>query len=86
MSDVEKQRCEFCRFWGEDLERHTAECRRRAPMPVMTGAVPPDAPDATGTSPWAGEMFSHAWWPRTFADDWCGDWEYAGRSWLDDEQ
>lgn len=55
--------CETCRYWSKISDRSGA-CRRRAPMPLVTGQADMDR-DIPG---WAG-------WPATVNNDWCGEYE-----------
>lgn len=82
------ERCERCRFWdrlrdgnergrgvfddgnytvsGED----TGRCRRRAPSTSRT-----DLPLGTDNA----DAAQAAYWPVTWSEDWCGDYEAAVR-------
>lgn len=66
---MSEPRCEACRFWGEIKEvdaQHTVFllpgiCRRFPPVLYVFSAP--------GREPWD--------WPRTQADDWCGEFQPA---------
>ena len=63
--------CSDCRYWARRLEETGAgqpcegECRRYPP-----GGVPAGAPAGASQPGRAG-------WPRTFDQDWCGEWAAA---------
>lgn len=80
---IDNGSCVTCRYWQHVVER-SAEgyqdeglCRRRAPSPVPSrdvdyGATAPI--DKGGDSP--GIVVA---WPRTFEEDWCGEWVRSDR-------
>lgn len=66
-----KLNCGNCRYWlkheaVETNQGQTSECRRRAPGP------------ATDTGETEGQDMAFAFWPYTFADDWCGEHSIRG--------
>ena len=52
-------KCETCKFWEEGKE--TGWCHRHAPSSVIVG-------------PTEGERPMNTVWPRTGAQEWCGEW------------
>lgn len=75
--------CGSCAYWvlehdkSDDGYQNEGICRRRAPVALPSVDVTSD-----GTSP-GGVYGLLAAWPRTFAEDWCGDHgtraDYGGR-------
>ena len=52
-------KCSDCKFWFGDVKGSEGECRFYAPQPRHTFAI------AVGDNCYAD-------WPRTLAEDWCG--------------
>jgi hypothetical protein len=59
------ERCEKCRY-ADDQGRNDWRCRRRAPVADLEGGKQRGIPGI-------------ARYPAINADDWCGDFERAGR-------
>jgi hypothetical protein len=59
-----KNRCDECRYWREGTEysREEGECRRFPPLVTVM-------PDTE-----TGEPFPRIQWPRTYKEEWCGEW------------
>jgi hypothetical protein len=91
MTPMADQSCEDCRFWvlGNDdaivdpvQQVQSGECRRHAPTLVMIQV--PDVyrehcsipKDPSSFEPDPVEMARRVW-PRTYAYDWCGEFEEA---------
>jgi len=53
-------RCRTCRFW-EEINQSLGRCHRYAPRPRVK--------EGTGN-----RMSLIPLWPKTKADEWCGDW------------
>ena len=54
--------CKDCRFWkGNEEDMDNGECRRRAPLAVLSR-------DEVEPTHWA-------FWPRTLSDEWCGEFQ-----------
>jgi hypothetical protein len=68
VSDVrDDPACQGCRFWQSE-NGEMGDCRRHAPRPIMDAQLPrAEVPE--GGEEAAGEAF----WPITFASDWCGE-------------
>jgi hypothetical protein len=83
--------CANCRFWQRsEADRERGRCRRHAPQPANQailfaaeaiiavadvlarhhGVTWPEDFDAEAT-----ETSNAAMFPRTYDDDWCGDWQ-----------
>jgi hypothetical protein len=50
--------CSTCRYWRKNT------CRRYPPLIVQT---------VSGTAVWVSDDGPETHWPRTDADDWCGE-------------
>jgi hypothetical protein len=66
------ERCETCRYW----EPGTTECHRRAPVTIV--ALTHTVSTARGSAARSRDTEirgSERTWPRTNADEWCGEWD-----------
>lgn len=68
--------CAVCRFWettaNREAEGYQNEgiCRRRAPIGIPTLLV-----DESGMARNDTTYGATVGWPKTFEEDWCGEWE-----------
>lgn len=58
-------RCETCKWWERDVPRGGAKGECRVKSPTLT-------PNADG-----GYSSDNVIWPRTWNDDFCGEWRPA---------
>jgi hypothetical protein len=78
----ENERCETCRFWDSE----TSECHRRAPMTTIALGVSSSLKrTASSRTSTARVKDVNRAWPRTQADDWCGEWDsHAAKAVMED--
>ena len=67
MSVKPKKICANCAFWRDKNSWIGGDCRRFAPKL---------AEPVRGAAAWASD--THGIWPRTAADDFCGEWKFRG--------
>lgn len=73
VNNVDEQRCETCRFWKSTKNKHVGTdlefgaCRRYAPRPTRKPNEGDDGAIEDG--------MNHSYWPETYWNDGCGEWE-----------
>jgi hypothetical protein len=61
--DIKPTKCENCKYWAEkSVIEKLGHCQKYAPRSTLR-------------SPLKGTEALDTVWPRTRADDWCGEWQ-----------
>jgi len=77
--------CASCLYWDDELADHRGlgSCRKNAPQPALhlpNYVVGYDS-ESDDLEDWRNDACGEhnlAIWPRTFNEDWCGDWKSRG--------
>lgn len=69
-TDSARRTCSSCRWWDKKHPSHTyADCRRLPPRNTLSVS----GRDVGGRAQITLDVHSHASWPNTADDDWCGE-------------